>query len=161
MEATLSALTGTIDMLSPFGKLLVNQHHEAEDACDEDSMLEVSNQVPSQDPSEENHSMPPLSIPYTHEGDLEDAIADEVPRNQSTSEIVIRGEKTTKAKALQHRMVYHASRSSTDRLKRVQQLPCFDAVDRITDSDTNIITSNDSPLGTPSLRVGNPVTLLV
>lgn len=161
MEVMLSALTGTINMLSPFGKLLVNQRHETEDACDEDSMLEVSNQVPSQDPSEENHSMPPLSIPYTHENDLEDTIADEVPRNQSTSQIFIQGEKTTKAKALQHQMVYHASRSSTDCLKRVQQLPCFDAVDRITDSDTNIITSNDSPLGTPSLRVGNLVALLV
>jgi hypothetical protein len=47
IEATLIALTGTIDtcidMLSPFGKLLVNQRHETEDVCDEDSTLEVLN----------------------------------------------------------------------------------------------------------------------
>jgi hypothetical protein len=145
MEATLSALSG-IDMLSPFGKLLVNQRHETDDVCHGDVLH-----------AEEGHLTPPL-MPYTHEGDLEDAIADEVPRNKA-SEIVIQGEKTTKAKALRHRMAYQASRSSTDRLKRVQQLPCFDAVDRI--PDTDIITTGDSLLGTPSLRIGNPVALLV
>ena len=158
MEAALSVLRGT-DMLSPLGRLLVNQRHETEDAYDKDEALEV----PTQGPSEEGNSTPPLaplSVPYTHDGDLEDAIADEVPRNKSTSEIVIQGEKTTKAKALRQRMAYQANRSSTDRLKRVQQVPCFEAVhDRIT--DTNIITTSDSPLGSPSLRVGNPVALLV
>ena len=153
MEATLSTLTD-IDMLSPLGHLLVNQRHETEDAGDEDNTLEVSNQ----DASEERRLVSP-SRPYTHEGDLEDAIADEAPRNRSTSEIFIQGEKTTKAKALRHRMAYQASRSSTDRLKRVQQLPCFDTVNRITESD--IITTSDSPLGEPSLRIGNPVALLV
>ena len=155
MEAAFSTLAG-IDMLSPLGNLLVNQRHEmetedlTEDACDED------NEMPNQDPPE-GHFTPP-SLPYTHEGDLEDAIADEAPRNTSTSEIVIQGEKSTKAKALRRRMAYHANRSSTDRLKRVQQLPCFET-ERITDSD--IITHSDSPLGAPSLHIGNPVALLV
>ena len=116
--------------------------------------MEVSNQ----DASEEGHLVSP-SCPYTHEGDLEDAIADEAPRNRSTSEIFIQGEKTTKAKALRHQMAYQASRSSTDCLKCVQQLPCFNAVNRITESD--IITTSDSPLGEPSLHIGNPVALLV
>jgi hypothetical protein len=56
-------------------------------------------------------------------------------------------------------MAYQASCSSTDCLKRVQQLPCFDPVNRITDS--NIIMNSNSPLGTPSLCIGNPVALLV
>lgn len=56
-------------------------------------------------------------------------------------------------------MVYHASRSSTDRLKRVQQLPCFDVAKGM--AETDIITTSDSPLGTPSLRIGNPIALLV
>ena len=59
--------------------------------------MEVSNQ----DTSEAGHLVSP-SCPYTHEGDLEDAIADEAPRNRSTSEIFIQGKQTTKAKALQH-----------------------------------------------------------
>ncbi|KAH9028337.1 hypothetical protein EDB85DRAFT_2147919 [Lactarius pseudohatsudake] len=146
MEAMFSALSAShpsIDMLSPLGNLLVNRRNETEDRCEDDALDGVLNQ----DSSEEGHpSQTRPSIPYTHEGDLEDAIADEVPRNKSTSEITIKGEKTTKAKALRYRMAYQASQSSTDRLKRVQQLPCFDA---------------DSLLGTPSLRIGNPVAVLV
>jgi hypothetical protein len=117
MEAVLSVLRG-IDMLSPLGKLLVNQRHETEDACNKDEALEV----PTQGPSEEGNSTPPLApllVPYTHDSDLEDAIADEVPRNKSTSEIVIQGEKMTKAKALQQQMAYQASCSSTDHTSSV------------------------------------------
>ncbi|KAH9011145.1 hypothetical protein EDB85DRAFT_1901324 [Lactarius pseudohatsudake] len=147
MEAMFSALSAShpsIDMLSPLGNLLVNRRNETEDRCEDDALDGVSNQ----DSSEEGHpSQTRPSIPYTHKGDLEDAIADEVPRNKGTSEITIKGEKTTKAKALHYRMAYQASRSSTDRLKRVQQLPCFDAVNRITDTD--IITTSDSLLGAP------------
>ena len=116
-------------------------------------MLDVSNQDPGED-----HLMLP-SILYMHEGDLKDVITDKLPRNKSTSEIFIQGEKTTKAKALRHRMADHASRSSTDRLKCVQQLPCFNIANRM--AETDIITTGDSPLGTPSLCVGSPVALLV
>ena len=56
-------------------------------------------------------------------------------------------------------MAYQAGRSSTDRLKRVQQLPCFDPVNRF--SDTDIITTSDGVLGTPSLCISNPVAVLV
>ena len=156
MEAALGALTRT-DMLSPLGTLLVNQRHETvietEDPSDENDGLDVLNQ----DPGEDHLTLP--SIPYTHEGDLEDMIADELPHNKSTSEIFIQGEKTTKAKALRHRVADHASWSSTDRLKHVQQLPCFDVANRM--AETDIITTGDSPLGTPSLHVGSPVALLV
>ena len=156
METALAALTN-IDMLSPLGTLIVNQRHETDDPCDEDNASVVSNQDLSDKPGEDNSISP--SIPYTHEGDLEDAIADEVPRNKSTSEVFIQGEKTTKAKALWHRMADHASQSSTDRLKRVQQVPCFEVGNRMADSD--FITTSDSPLGSPSLCIGNPVALLV
>ncbi|KAH9074231.1 hypothetical protein EDB83DRAFT_2312565 [Lactarius deliciosus] len=145
MFSTLSASHPSIDMLSPLGNLLVNRRNETEDQCEDDALDSARDSVSSN--------------PYTHEGDLEDAIADEVPRNKGTSEITIKGEKMTKAKALRYRMAYQASRSSTDRLKRVQQLPCFDAVNRITDAD--IITTSDSLLGAPSLRIGNPVAVLV
>ncbi|KAH9009043.1 hypothetical protein EDB85DRAFT_1903531 [Lactarius pseudohatsudake] len=142
---TLSCSIPPIDMLSPFGELMVNQRDEIEEVSEE---LEEDARSPS-----------PQSVPYTHEGDIEDAIADEAPRNNGSSEILIQGQKTTKAKALRHRMANHRSRSSTDRLKRVQQLPCFDAVSRATDAD--IITSSDGALGAPSLRIGNPIAVLV
>ncbi|KAH9004151.1 hypothetical protein EDB86DRAFT_3208354 [Lactarius hatsudake] len=145
-EDILGALSGSspsIDMLSPFGELMVNQRDEIEEVSEEESA----------------HGPRPQSVPYTHEGDIEDAIADEAPRNNGTSEILIQGQKTTKAKALRHRMANHSSRSSTDRLKRVQQLPCFDSVSRGIDAD--IITSSDGVLGAPSLRIGNPIAILV
>jgi hypothetical protein len=110
-------------------------------------------------PAEQDSSSTPPSVPYAHEGDLEDALADEAPRNRVTSEIVIQGQKTSKAKALRYRMAYQASRSSTDRLKRVQQVPCFEAVTSV--PDTNSVISGNSLLGTPSLRIGNPVAILV
>lgn len=43
----------------------------------------------------------PVSQPFMPDGDMEDAIAEEAPRNDKvTSEIVINGSKTMKAKAL-------------------------------------------------------------
>jgi hypothetical protein len=117
-EAILSALADSCpstDMLSPFGELMVNQRNEnldeAEEAYDEGDTLEVSSR---------DEGPRPQPVFYMHEGDIEDAIADELPRNNSTSEILIQGQKTTKAKALRYRMANFASRSSTDRLKRVQ-----------------------------------------
>ncbi|KAI0282409.1 hypothetical protein BC826DRAFT_874317, partial [Russula brevipes] len=65
----------------------------------------------------------------------------------------------SKAKALRHRMTYNGSRSSTDRLKRVQQLPCFNAVSSI--PETGLVISNNNFLGAPSLRIGNPIAILV
>lgn len=108
--SSLSVGSSSIDMLSPFGELLVNQCDEAEDLHKEHDILEVAGLTDNGQPS-------PESVPYTHEGNIEDAIADEAPRTNATSEILIQGQKTTKAKALQHRMATHSSWSSTDLLK--------------------------------------------
>lgn len=163
MEATLAALSGdkNVDMLSPLGKLLVNQRDEQGEESDiEDSLGTANPPLAEQELCPTMPTMmPTASSSYTHEGDLEDALADEVPRNSVTSEIVIDGQKTSKAKALRHRMASQATRSSTDRLKRVQQLPCFDSVGSIL--DTNTIISSSTLLGAPSLRIGNPVAILV
>ena len=86
-------------------------------------------------------------------------MADEAPRNDTSSEIIVQGQKTTKAKALRHQMATFTSRSSTDRLKRVQQLPCFDSVSKVSNPD--IITSTDGVLGTPTLCIGNPIAIIV
>jgi hypothetical protein len=153
MESVLDALSGN-DMLSPLGKLLVNQRD------DDDDSLDPGNPLPAE--QRRHHgttSIPSPSLPYTHDGDFEDALADEAPRDNVTSEIVIQGQRTSKAKALRHQMAYNTSRSSTDRLKRVQQVPCFDAAGSFT--DMNSIISSDSLLGNPCLRIGNPIAILV
>ena len=151
-----------VDMLSPFVQLMVNQHDEQGDEGQEYNCSDLSNQYLP------NHGHPtqptPPSIPYTHEGDLEDAIADEMPRNQVSFEVIIQGQKTSKAKALHYQMESQAYRSSTDHLKHVQQLPCFDARSAVpSDSDPifQVIASSDSDLGAASLRIGNPFAVLV
>ena len=145
-------------MLTPFGELIINQRDENlnntedihENLHDNDA-LELSG-------CNEGCPRPP-SMPYMHEGDVEDAMADKAPRNNTSSEIIIQGWKTMKAKALQHQMATFTSRSSTDCLKRVQQLPCFDSVSKVFDPD--IITSTDGTLGAFTLCIGNPIAVIV
>lgn len=94
---------------------------------------------------------------HTPEGDIEDAIAKEHPQGPVTAHVTINGQATTKPKALCLRMMYHSNHASTDRLKCVQNMPCFGAT---SSSDSNII-SFDSTLGGPCLRIGNPIAVLV
>jgi hypothetical protein len=127
--------TPGVDILSPLGDILVNiQDADDEYDCSEVADMYGSSEAPLNGSSEPVADASALSaasasVPYTHEGDMEDAIAEEVPQNTKiTSEIIINGQKTTKAKALRHRMMYRTNRSSTDRLKRVQQIACFNTV---------------------------------
>ena len=143
------------DMCSPFGQLLVNQCDEAQ----EFDCSDLSDQFP---PDPFHQTLP--SIPYMHEGDLEDVIADEMPRNQVSSEVVIQGQKTSKAKALCYRMAYQASQFFTDRLKHVQQLPCFDLLSTAPsdlEPTAQVIASSESDLGQCTLQIGNPFAVLV
>jgi hypothetical protein len=159
MESALGALSGDehINMLLPLGRLLVNQCND-----DDDNSLDPGNPpVPS--PAGQwmpgSTSIPSLSLLCMHDRDLEDVLADEAPRDNVSSEIVIQGKRTSKAKVLRRQMAYNTSRSSTDHLKQVQQVPCFDAAGNFT--DMNSIISSDSLLGNPCLRIGNPITILV
>ena len=113
--AALECLSSTpgIDILSPLGDILVNiQDADDEYDCSEVADVYGSSEAPLNDSSEPVAGASTLpvstaSVPYTHEGDMEDAIAEEVPQNTKiTSEIIINGQKTTKAKALWHRMMY-------------------------------------------------------
>jgi len=101
-----------------------------------------------------------VSVPYAHKGDMEDAIAEEIPQNTKiTSEIIINGQKTMKAKVLWHRMMYWTNCSSTDRLKCIQQIAYFNTIPS-SGVDNKIISSN-STLGNPCLCIGNPIATLV
>ncbi|KAH9050407.1 hypothetical protein EDB83DRAFT_2522604 [Lactarius deliciosus] len=163
-----------IDMLSPLDTLLVNQRdpeHDSRDNPDDfahnfDPEPEGAEHIPSDTMQNANISRTALSLPlsYTHDGDLEDAIADKMPRNNVDSAIIVQGQKTSKAKALRHRMASRTTRSLTDRLRHVQNIPCFGPTSTgITESDPwsgSITPCDDATLG-PTLCVGNPVALLV
>lgn len=56
-------------------------------------------------------------------------------------------------------MMFQTHRSSTDRLKCVQELPCFNSIP-IPKHNSNVI-SHDSSFGNPSLHIGNPIASLV
>ena len=58
-------------------------------------------------------------------------------------------------------MVYHSTRTSTDRLRHVQNIPCFGLAPSTTESDSwsGLISSCDAEM--PTLHIGNPVAILV
>jgi hypothetical protein len=151
-----------VDILSPFGEILVNQR-DLEDEYDYSELAADYNTSETPILSTE-HLSTEASVPYTQEGDMEDAMAEEMPRNQIISEIIIAGQKTTKAKALRHRMMYQTSRASTDRLKCVQHISCFNPIISESESpelESSTIISFDGTLGAPCLRIGNPIAILV
>lgn len=61
-------------------------------------------------------------------------------------------------------MAYQSNRSSTDWLKHVQELPCFDMMNTASselDPIVQVITSDKSDFGAPSLHIGNPFAVLI
>ena len=164
-ENLLAESDPSIDMLSLLGTLLVNQRNQdpnAEDLNVDDLTHDLSPEpIPSGAMQGVHRNQTSLS--YTHDGDLEDAMADEMPRNSVGSAIIMQGRKTSKAKALRNQMAFRSTRSSTDRLRRVQNIPCFgpNASADEPDSWSGLTTSCDDITLGPTLRVGNPVALLV
>jgi hypothetical protein len=102
-EQLLAEGSADIDILSPLGTLLVNQCNGGED-LDEEDLDELIPECPDDalHSGAEDVDGVHASVSYTHEGDLEDAMADKMPRNNIDSTIVIQGQKTSKAKALRH-----------------------------------------------------------
>ena len=90
----LSASDLPYDILSLLGQLLVNQYDD-DNEYDTTVLSGASSQSVEDDPVAS-----PGGHPYTHKGDMEDAIANEMPRNQVTLDITIQGEKTSKARVL-------------------------------------------------------------
>ena len=149
------------DILSPFGTLLVNQRDGGEQDLEDPEWADDPSESlplhPTEDLDVTVHAH--TSGSYTHDGDLEDAMADEMPRNNINSMIVIQGQKTSKAKALRLRMAHRSNRSSTDRLRRVQNIPCFNSSNA---SESSVITPcDDVDMLGPFLRIGDPIALLV
>jgi hypothetical protein len=115
----LDSMSG-VNILSPFGEILVGTH----DADNEYDCTELaSTHTNIEHDWEEKDALDTstgerVAAPFTYEVNMEDAIADDILQNtRINSEVAIEGLKTTKAKALRHRMMYQTNWSSTDRLK--------------------------------------------
>ena len=137
-----------IDMFAPLSNPLYNEDNatDAEELCPELASL--------YSPLEE--CPPRRPIPHTEEGDLEDAIAEEHLQNKEvSSSVLVDGVHCSKARALRLKFMFQNQCSSTDQLKCINNIPCFD-----TATESNII-SFDSPLSAPALRIGNPIASLV
>ncbi|KAJ7725135.1 hypothetical protein DFH07DRAFT_946256 [Mycena maculata] len=147
------------DILAPFGKSLVG----VPDA------VEAFHPDPVPDAIDAFHPDPELGRPVasdentaeteqlSNEPDIEDiiAIADSTRNKKHSPHIFVDGKKVSKATILSNLMQGRSSRLSTDRTRRVAGIGAFN-----NSSPTDMITFN-GPLGTPSLRIGNPVATMV
>ncbi|KAK7013773.1 hypothetical protein R3P38DRAFT_2545697 [Favolaschia claudopus] len=145
------------DMFSPLGSSLIHYLDEESPEDFEPDPDFVSEATDAQDnpplATDDSHETLPSS--YHPDGDVEDALAIAEPAGKFSPFVEIDGKKVPKAKALSAMMRFRGARSSTDRLKRVAGLLSFNP----TVDGSGIIS--DGALGSPSLRIGNPVALVV
>ncbi|KAJ6616570.1 hypothetical protein B0H10DRAFT_2219397 [Mycena sp. CBHHK59/15] len=116
-------------------------------------------------------SATPAESSYDPDGDVEDALAIAEPEGKFSVHVEIDGKLISKAKALSAMMRYRGVRSSTDRLRRVAGVlsfnPTMEGSGRVADVPSFNPTMegsgilSDGALGAPSLRIGNPVALVV
>ena len=153
-----------IDFLSPFGQILVNQR-------DEDEAYNCSNLLSEYPPSNDNlgtnespgtNTRPATTVSHVHttlDGDLEDVMAHELPQGPISSDVIIGGKKMGKPAALRNRLQHRLNRASTDRLRRVEEVPCFNSPGSKSVPDDLIVS--ESEFGLPCIRVGHPAATLV
>ncbi|KAJ7454366.1 hypothetical protein B0H11DRAFT_2200685 [Mycena galericulata] len=141
----------SFDILSPFGKPLV-------DVPDHPNAFEPDPELyrPSDSPADSNSAE--TEPTNSNDTDIDDKIAiDESTRNNNkfSPHIISEGKKVSKATILSNLMQGRSARLSTDRTRRVAGITAFS-----NSSPSDLITLN-GPLGTPSLRIGNPIATLV
>jgi hypothetical protein len=147
-----------VGMLSPHGVLLVDVPLAADDNEDDDDIISSSAVGMSIDIPEPNVA-PSLSP------DLKDAVAGEpedvaeLPRAPLFDKFTfIGGKKLAKSRALALRSKYNRTTSSTDRLKRVQE------IERYSESyatPRQSISEFDSAFGAPCLMLQEPIATLI
>lgn len=57
-------------------------------------------------------------------------MAHEPPRGPVSSDVMIGGKKIDKPAALHNRLQHCLNRASTDRLRRVEEVPCFNSLEK-------------------------------
>jgi hypothetical protein len=145
--------SSALDVLSPFGKLLINQPLEKNDNEDNDDLWCLPT---SDESSSEFHNRIP-GAGFSQE--VEDMVTEdpdcEVPTTSSFERFVITsgGTRINKARALALRLKDKQSASSTDRLRRVQGHSRFNAVS----SSGSLLDDDNSVFGGSSLIIGDPI----
>ncbi|KAJ7192653.1 hypothetical protein GGX14DRAFT_701343 [Mycena pura] len=144
-----------VNMLAPFGTLLVKQY-ASEDIEAAYSCTNLAAEFP-----------PPVAEPagpipdpsYSGDGDLEDAMAVEEPRGGFDAYIEFEGKRITKSKALRLVMAeVTGPRASTDRTKRVASMASHGRAAGSLGLDNS---DSDQILGARCLRGGSPICTLV
>ncbi|KAG6819331.1 hypothetical protein H0H93_012840 [Arthromyces matolae] len=137
------------NILAPMGKLLVNTPLDDDDIDESFDITEVSplhNEDSSSNPAEDARL------------DIEDSIADQSNLSPKTFNgfVTINGKQIPKSRALSLRSTYNKKASSTDRLKRVQEIERYSQTPSIEN------TLGNSLFGATCLMVQDPIaTLLV
>ncbi len=140
--------TPSIDILCPFGTLVLTQPCCADD--NEDKGIQTQNQSCT-----EQILSGVMSTPCSQE--LEDAIAAEDSASAGTvsSDIIFDGQKVNKAHALAIRSQHHHAPTSMDHLRRVQEIRHFESC-----SDT--VIDFKSPFGVcQNLMLNEPIIALI
>ncbi len=144
-----------VDILCPFGDLILNQPHD-----DDDNEPEPDKGADGPSVAE-NLLLSMLATPCSCE--LEDALTAEsrsVDEAQTAlhfdKEVLLDGVKMNKAHALGIRSKYRKQPASTDHLKRVQELGRFNV-----HFQDNGIIDYDSAFGQPCLMINEPIATLI
>ncbi|KAJ7700182.1 hypothetical protein B0H16DRAFT_1441414 [Mycena metata] len=143
------AATPGFDMFTPLGRMLVG-------AQDPEAAFEPDAELFRPAPDEVNQS--PESQPESSSGnDIDDMLAmdDSTRVTKHSPHLIIAGKKVSKATVLSNFMQGRSARLSTDRTRRVAGIAAFN------NSSADGLFTFDGPLGTPSLRLGNPVVTMV
>jgi hypothetical protein len=145
---------GTINILAPFGKLLITQPLDQNDNEDDDDFW----CGPIEESGSDINRI--AGAGFSHE--VEDTVMEEVEAEEASGEttpkfvryiVTKEGAKLNKAHALALRIRDTKSSSSTDCLRRVQQVSRF--------AMTPTVEGVESVFGAPSLLVGDPIASMI
>ncbi|KZS88742.1 hypothetical protein SISNIDRAFT_469824 [Sistotremastrum niveocremeum HHB9708] len=144
--------TPNVDMLQPFGEPVLKRTSEIPPEDDEGTQLDQNNNLPRLDRPDTNTKR------LRKEVDIEDLAGAADPSLESTKMTVeVDGKNLNKARVLSELFKHHRHPLSTDRLKRVADIPRFNS----NTSDTSTIIDDESVFGGPMLSIHDPVATLL
>jgi hypothetical protein len=141
---------GTIDILSPFGKLLVTQPLDQNDNEDDDDFW--CGPISEESPSDSNR-IAGAGFSQEIEDRMMEEDVNEAPAAFLRYITTKNGTKVNKARALALCLKDNKTTSSTDRLRRVREVPRFNM--------TDVVDGYESAFGSPSLMLGDPIASML
>ncbi|KAG6827992.1 hypothetical protein H0H92_009721 [Tricholoma furcatifolium] len=149
------------DILAPMGKLLVNvplDDDDIDESLDISESLEPNDADDDASPAQEMRREIEDALVTVDEVDCETSASPSLSTRSTSfgSFLTIDGKQISKSRVLAMRSKYNKKSSSTDRLKRVQEVERYSKVS--VDSDNSL---ESSVLGAPSIIVQDPIATLV